>query len=338
MHGPYNPGAGHRFNPNKLLIDPYAKAIEGDVINGPELSGYNWEDPEEDLSFSETDSAHLIPKSIVIDESFDWEGDQLLQTPFHETIIYETHVKGFTKLQPNIPEEVRGTYRGLAHPAVISHLQTLGITAIELMPVHHFLAYPGHLDDKGLKNYWGYDSINFFAPYSGYSCATVPGEQVREFKEMVKALHKAGIEVILDVVYNHTGEGNHLGPTVSMRGVDNTSYYRLVDDNLRYYMDFTGCGNSLNVRHPQILKLIMDSLRYWVLEMHVDGFRFDLASALARELYDVNNLGSFFNIIHQDPVLSDVKLIAEPWDVGPGGYQVGNFPLLWSEWNGGSYR
>ncbi|WP_317619398.1 glycogen debranching protein GlgX [Laspinema olomoucense] len=334
VHGPYDPGAGHRFNPNKLLIDPYAKAIEGDVINGPELFCYNWEDPAEDLSFSETDSAHLIPKSIVIDESFDWEGDQLLRTPFHETIIYETHVKGFTQLQPNIPEEVRGTYSGLAHPAVISHLQTLGITAIELMPVHHFLAYPGHLADKGLKNYWGYDSINFFAPYSGYSSATVPGEQVQEFKEMVKALHKAGIEVILDVVYNHTGEGNHLGPTVSMRGVDNACYYRLVDDNLRYYMDFTGCGNSLNVRHPQILKLIMDSLRYWVLEMHVDGFRFDLASALARELYDVNNLGSFFNIIHQDPVLSDVKLIAEPWDVGPGGYQVGNFPLLWSEWNG----
>lgn len=337
VHGPYDPAGGHRFNPNKLLIDPYAKAIDGDVVNGSELFGYSFDDPEEDLSFNDADSAHLMPKSVVIDESFDWETDQLLRTPFHETIIYELHVKGFTKLQPNIPEELRGTYAGLAHPASIAHLQTLGITAVELMPVHHFLAYPGHLVDKGLKNYWGYDSLNFFAPYSGYSYDQTPGGQVKEFKEMVKALHKAGIEVILDVVYNHTGEGNHLGPTLSMRGVDNATYYRLVDDEPRYYMDFTGCGNSLNVRHPQILKLIMDSLRYWVLEMHVDGFRFDLASALARELYDVNNLAAFFNIVHQDPVIADVKLIAEPWDVGDGGYQVGNFPLLWSEWNG-KYR
>ncbi len=275
-----------------------------------------------------------MPKAIVIDESFDWEDDRLLRTPSHETIIYELHVKGFSKLQPNMPEELRGTYAGLAHPASISHLQMLGITAVELMPVHHYLAYPGHLADKGLKNYWGYDSINYLAPYSGYSADKTPGGQVQEFKEMVKALHKAGIEVILDVVYNHTGEGNHKGPTLSLRGIDNAAYYRLVEGDARYYMDFTGCGNSLNVRHPQVLKLIMDSLRYWVLEMHVDGFRFDLASALARELYDVDNLSAFFDIIHQDPVLADVKLIAEPWDVGTGGYQVGNFPLLWSEWNG----
>ena len=334
VYGSYDPSQGHRFNPNKLLIDPYAKAIDGDVVNGPELFGYSWDDPEEDLSFSETDSAHLMPKSVVIDESFDWEGDQLLRIPFHETIIYETHVKGFTQLQPTIPEELRGTYAGLAHPAAIAHLQTLGITSVEVMPVHHFLGFPGHLADKGLRNFWGYDSLNYFAPYSGYSADKTPGGQVREFKAMVKALHKAGIEVILDVVYNHTGEGNQLGPTLSMRGVDNAAYYRLVEDDPRYYMDFTGCGNSLNVRHPQILKLIMDSLRYWVLEMHVDGFRFDLASALARELYDVNNLAAFFTIVHQDPVIADVKLIAEPWDVGDGGYQVGNFPLLWSEWNG----
>ncbi|AFZ14864.1 isoamylase [Crinalium epipsammum PCC 9333] len=334
VHGPYDPANGHRFNPNKLLIDPYAKAIDGDVGNGSELFGYSWEDPNEDLSFSESDSAHLMPKAIVIDESFDWEYDRLLRTPSHETIIYELHVKGFSKLQHNMPEELRGTYAGLAHPASISHLQMLGITAVELMPVHHYLAYPGHLVDKGLKNYWGYDSINYLAPYSGYSADKTPGGQVQEFKKMVKTLHNAGIEVILDVVYNHTGEGNHKGPTLSLRGIDNAAYYRLVEGDCRYYMDFTGCGNSLNVRHPQVLKLIMDSLRYWVLEMHVDGFRFDLASALARELYDVDNLSAFFDIIHQDPVLADVKLIAEPWDVGTGGYQVGNFPLLWSEWNG----
>ncbi|MBW4679153.1 MAG: glycogen debranching protein GlgX [Microcoleus vaginatus WJT46-NPBG5] len=337
VHGPYDPEQGHRFNPNKLLIDPYAKAIDGDVGNGPELFGYSWEDPDEDLSFSEGDSAHLVPKSIVIDETFDWEGDKLLRIPFHESIIYEVHVKGFTQLQPNIPEELRGTYTGLAHPASVAHLQSLGITAVELMPVHHFLAYPGHLADKDLKNYWGYDSINYFAPYSGYSSDPTPGNQVREFKEMVKALHKAGIEVILDVVYNHTGEGNQKGPTLSFRGIDNACYYQLSPEDRRYYMDFTGCGNTLNVGHPQILKLIMDSLRYWVTEMHVDGFRFDLASALARELFEVDSLASFFNIIHQDPTLADVKLIAEPWDVGEGGYQVGNFPLLWCEWNG-KYR
>ncbi|MBD2094030.1 glycogen debranching protein GlgX [Trichocoleus sp. FACHB-591] len=337
VHGPYSPHEGHRFNPNKLLLDPYAKAIDGDIGNGPELFGYSWESPEADLSFSELDSAHLIPKSVVVDESFDWEGDRLLRTPWHETIIYETHVKGFTKLHPDIPEELRGTYAGMAHPAAIEHLQRLGISAVELMPVHHFLSYPGHLADKGLKNYWGYDSVNYFAPHSGYSAGGSTGQQLNEFKEMVKALHRAGIEVILDVVYNHTGEGNHLGPTLSLRGIDNSVYYRLVDDDKRYYMDFTGCGNSLHVGQPQVLKLIMDSLRYWVLEMHVDGFRFDLASALARELYEVNSLAAFFDIIHQDPVLADVKLIAEPWDIGDGGYQVGNFPVLWSEWNG-KYR
>jgi glycogen operon protein len=334
VHGPYAPDEGHRFNANKVLIDPYAKAIDGEVGNGPELFGYDWDSPDKDLSFSELDDAHLVPKAVVVDETFDWEGDQLLRTPWHETIIYETHVKGFTQLHPDIPEELRGTYAGLGHPVAIEHLQRLGITAVELMPVHHFLSRPGHLVDKGLVNYWGYDSINYFSPYSGYSASGVMGEQVAEFKEMVKALHRAGIEVILDVVYNHTGEGNHLGPTLSLRGIDNTVYYRLVDDDLRYYMDFTGCGNSLYVGHPQVLKLIMDSLRYWVLEMHVDGFRFDLASALARELYEVNSLSAFFNIIHQDPVLADVKLIAEPWDIGDGGYQVGNFPVLWSEWNG----
>lgn len=337
VHGPYAPQEGHRFNPNKLLIDPYTKAIAGEVGNGPELYGYSWESEEADLSFSDLDSAALMPKSVVVDQSFDWEDDKLLRTPWNETIIYETHVKGFTKLHPDIPEELRGTYAGMAHPAAIEHLQRLGISAVELMPVHHFLSVPGHLADKGLRNYWGYDSINYFAPHSEYSSSGTLGQQVTEFKEMVKALHRAGIEVILDVVYNHTGEGNHMGPTLSMRGIDNANYYRLVDGDPRYYMDFTGCGNSLNVRHAQVLKLIMDSLRYWVTEMHVDGFRFDLASALARELYEVDRLSAFFDIIHQDPTIADVKLIAEPWDIGTGGYQVGNFPVLWSEWNG-KYR
>ena len=337
VDGPYNPKAGHRFNRHKLLIDPYAKALEADIEFGPEIFGYCWDHPEGDFSFSELDSADHVPKAVVIDDLFDWGDDVLLQTPFHQTIIYETHVRGFTQLHPEIPEELRGTYAGLAHPAAISHLKRLGITAIELMPVHHFLAHPGHLQGLDLRNYWGYDSICYLAPYSGYSASGAQGQQVVEFKQMVKALHEAGIEVILDVVYNHTGEGNHLGPTLSLRGIDNCAYYRLVEDNLHYYMDFTGCGNSLNVRHPQVLKLIMDSLRYWVLEMHVDGFRFDLASALARELYAVDRLAAFFDIIHQDPVLADVKLIAEPWDVGEGGYQVGEFPLLWSEWNG-KYR
>jgi isoamylase len=337
VHGPWAPEQGHRFNPNKLLIDPYAKALDGEVGNGPELFAYSWEAEEEDLSFSDLDDAHLVPKSVVIDESFDWGDDTLLRTPWHETVIYEVHVKGFTQLHPDIPEELRGTYAGMAHPAAIEHLQRLGITAVELMPIHHYLSNPGHLASKGLKNYWGYDSINYLAPFSGYSATGTLGQQVSEFKEMVKALHRAGIEVILDVVYNHTGEGNHKGPTLSFRGIDNATYYRLVEDDPRYYMDYTGCGNSLNVRSPQVLKLIMDSLRYWVTHMHVDGFRFDLASALARELYEVDSLAAFFDIIHQDPDLAGVKLIAEPWDVGEGGYQVGNFPVLWSEWNG-KYR
>ena len=344
VHGPYNPREGHRFNPAKLLIDPYAKAIEGDVQYGPQIFGYlksftakGEQAIDPDLTLDETDNAALMPKCLVVDQSFDWENDRAPNIPWHETVIYETHVKGFTQLHPDIPEALRGTYAGLAHPAAIAHLQSLGITAIELLPVHHFHAYPGHLATKGLRNYWGYDSIGYFAPYAGYSASGKLGQQVNEFKQMVKALHAAGIEVILDVVYNHTGEGNHIGPTLTFRGIDNAAYYRLVEDDPRYYMDFTGCGNSLNVRHPQVLKLIMDSLRYWVLEMHVDGFRFDLASALARELYEVDSLAAFFDIIHQDPVLSGMKLIAEPWDLGEGGYQVGKFPLLWSEWNG-KYR
>jgi len=337
VHGNFFPQKGHRFNRNKLLIDPYARAITGDIGYGEESFAYPWDTEEKDLACSNTDDSHLIPKCVVVNDFFDWEGDQPLHIPWHETIIYEVHVKGFTKQHPKIPKPLRGTYAGLSHPAAIDHLKSLGITAVELLPVHHFLAYPGHLVNKGLSNYWGYDSIGYFAPYSEYSASGKVGEQVKEFKGMVKALHKAGIEVILDVVYNHTGEGNHLGPTISFRGIDNAAYYRLVDNDPRYYMDFTGCGNSLNVRHPQILKLIMDSLRYWVEQMHVDGFRFDLASTLARELYEVNSLAAFFDIIHQDPVLSNVKLIAEPWDIGEGGYQVGNFPLLWSEWNG-KYR
>ncbi|WP_218081321.1 glycogen debranching protein GlgX [Anthocerotibacter panamensis] len=334
VHGPHDPQQGYRFNANKLLIDPYAKALDAEVRHSREIFGYGWDDPAEDLSFSDLDSAPYVPKAVVIDPTFDWEGDVAPRTPWHETFIYETHVRGFTMQHSEIPEPLRGTYAGLAHPAALAHLQSLGITAVELMPVHHFLAYPGHLLERNLKNYWGYDSLVYLAPYGGYSASGVLGEQVTEFKQMVKALHRAGMEVILDVVYNHTGEGNHKGPTLSLRGIDNAAYYRLVEGDARYYMDFTGCGNSLNVRNPQVLKLIMDSLRYWVLEMHVDGFRFDLASALARELYAVDNLAAFFNIVHQDPVLADVKLIAEPWDVGEGGYQVGNFPVLWTEWNG----
>jgi isoamylase len=344
VHGPNDPENGLRFNPHKLLLDPYAHAIEGDVTYGDSIFSYDVsqaddaEEPEDlDLTFSEADSMKVIPKCVVVDTHFDWEGDTYPETPWHQTIIYETHVKGLTQQHPDVPEHQRGTYAGLAHPAIIEHFRSLGVTAVELLPVHHFHAHPGHLVDHGLRNYWGYDSLGYFAPYAGYSASGQAGEQVKEFKHMVKALHAAGIEVLLDVVYNHTGEGNHLGPTLAFRGIDNAAYYRLVDDLPRYYMDFTGCGNSLNVRHPQVLKLIMDSLRYWVTEMHVDGFRFDLASALARELYEVDSLAAFFDIIHQDPVLSTTKLIAEPWDIGEGGYQVGNFPLLWSEWNG-KYR
>ncbi|MFK8182656.1 MAG: glycogen debranching protein GlgX [Phormidesmis sp.] len=344
VEGPYDPEMGHRFNAHKLLIDPYALAVTGDISFGPELFSFpmeHFKDRDRDLKLSELDSADSMPKSVVIDSAFDWEGDRYLDIPWDRTVIYEVHVRGFTKQNPKIPAELRGTYAGMAHPEAIAHLKSLGVTAVELLPVHHYDVHPGHLVNTGLHNYWGYDSIGYFAPHSGYSASGAEGQrcgqQVREFKEMVKALHKAGIEVILDVVYNHTGEGNHLGPTFSLRGIDNAAYYRLVETSPRYYMDFTGCGNSLNVRHPQVLKLIMDSLRYWVQEMHVDGFRFDLASALARELYEVNRLSSFFDIIHQDPVLSTTKLIAEPWDLGEGGYQVGNFPLLWSEWNG-KYR
>ena len=337
VHGPYEPQNGHRFNPNKLLIDPYAQAIAGDVTSGQPTFGYCWNTEGDDLSYNEDDSAKSMPKCVVVDTSFDWQGDQRPQTAWNETVIYEAHVKGFTKQHPKVPKRLRGTYAGLAHPAAVKHLKSLGITAVELMPIHHFHAKPGYLVGKDLTNYWGYDSLNYFAPHSGYSAAGMGGEQVREFKEMVRSLHASGIEVILDVVYNHTGEGNHMGPTLSFRGVDNAAYYRLVEGNERYYMDYTGCGNSLRMSHPQVLKLIMDSLRYWVEEMHVDGFRFDLASALARELFEVGTLATFFDIIHQDPVISKVKLIAEPWDVGDGGYQVGKFPLLWSEWNG-QYR
>ncbi|MEB3290862.1 MAG: glycogen debranching protein GlgX [Leptolyngbya sp.] len=340
VHGPYDPELGHRFNAQKLLIDPYARALDGDVQIHPATFGYDMAEIAEadtDLSLSEADSADHMPKGIVIDPSFDWGDDRHPDTPWHRTVIYEAHVKGITQRHPDLPEELRGTYAGLAHPVMLDYLKSLGITALELLPVHHFHAFPGHLAGTGLRNYWGYDSLNYFAPYAGYSASGGAGQQVNEFKRMVQALHRTGIEVILDVVYNHTGEGSHLGPTLTLRGIDNAAYYRLVEDAPRYYMDFTGCGNSLNVRHPQVLKLIMDSLRYWVQEMHVDGFRFDLASALARELYEVDSLAAFFDIIHQDPILSTTKLIAEPWDIGEGGYQVGNFPLLWSEWNG-KYR
>ena len=336
VHGPYEPQAGHRFNPAKLLIDPYAKALTGVVRWSDSLFGYRMGDPGLDASYDERNSAGGMPKCIVVDQAFSWGGDRPLNIPWSQTVIYETHVKGFTVRHPDVPERLRGTYAGLSSPPIIEYLQSLGVTAIELLPVHHFIN-DKFLFDKGLTNYWGYNSIGYFAPDIRYSAFKEQGRKVYEFKTMVKTLHSAGIEVILDVVYNHTGEGNHLGPTLSFRGIDNASYYRLVPDSPQYYMDYTGCGNTLNVRHPRTLQLIMDSLRYWVLEMHVDGFRFDLASALARELHDVDRLSAFFDIIHQDPVLSQVKLIAEPWDLGEGGYQVGNFPPGWAEWNG-KYR
>ncbi|TXK28600.1 glycogen debranching protein GlgX [Pontibacter qinzhouensis] len=336
VHGPYAPAEGHRFNPNKLLIDPYAKAIAGTIEWHDSLFGYEVGNPDEDLSISKTDSAPYIPKSVVVDPNFDWEGDKSPKIPYHKTIIYETHVKGFTKQHPDIPEDIRGSYAALGHPVTIKYLQELGITAIELMPVHHFVT-DRYLMEKDLTNYWGYNTIGFFAPDVRYSSSGVLGQQVVEFKQMVKELHKAGIEVILDVVYNHTAEGNHMGPTLSFKGIDNASYYRLVEDDKRYYMDYTGTGNTMNAMLPSVLRLIMDSLRYWITEMHVDGFRFDLASTLARELHAVDRLGSFFDIIHQDPIISQVKLIAEPWDVGEGGYQVGKFPPGWAEWNG-KYR
>jgi isoamylase len=334
VRGPYQPQWGQRFNPDKLLIDPYAKAIDGDLDWDESVFGYvaggtdDFPDPR--------DSAPHVPRAVVADTLFPWGEDQLPRREWHETVIYEVHVKGFTARHPDVPEAQRGTYAGLASPAAVDHLTNLGVTAVELLPVHHFVSEHDLLK-KGLSNYWGYNSVGYFAPHAAYSSSGSRGEQVREFKAMVRTLHAAGIEVILDVVYNHTAEGNHMGPTLSFRGIDNAAYYRLVEDDPRHYMDYTGTGNTLNARHPEVLHLIMDSLRYWVTEMHVDGFRFDLASALARGFHEVDRLSAFFDLIHQDPVISSVKLIAEPWDVGEGGYQVGNFPVLWTEWNG-KYR
>ena len=335
VHGPYEPAAGHRFNPNKVLFDPYAQLVGRAPRWNDALFGYKIGDPQEDLSFDETDSAAHAPLAMVIDPAFAWGNDRPPRTEWHRTIIYELHVKGFTRLHPGVPEPVRGTYAGLASEPAIRHLTDLGVTAVELMPIHHH-AIDGALVQRGLTNYWGYNTLAYFAPDTRFASGSAP-EAVREFKTMIRSLHAAGIEVILDVVYNHTAEGNQRGPTLSFRGIDNDAYYRLDPKNPRLYEDFTGCGNTLNMRHPRTLHLIMDSLRYWVLEMHVDGFRFDLASALARELLEVDKLSAFFDTIGQDPVLSRVKLIAEPWDIGQGGYQVGNFPAGWAEWNG-KYR
>ncbi len=333
VEGPYEPEKGHRFNAHKLLLDPYAKAIAGRVEWSDSMFGYQIGHPDADLSFDEHDNAALMPKGVVIESAFSWGGVRSPSRPLHETIIYETHVRGFSKLWDTVPEELRGTYAGIGSPAAIKYFQHLGVTAIELMPVHHFID-SRHLADRGLADFWGYNSLGFFCPDSRYSSKGDRGGQLEDFKTMVCQLHAAGLEVILDVVYNHTAEGSHLGPTLSFRGIDNHSYYRLMGDNPRYYMDYTGTGNTLDVPHPRVLQLLMDSLRYWVTEMHVDGFRFDLAPSLARELHEVRKLGAFFDVIHQDPIVSQVKLIAEPWDVGEGGYQVGNFPLLWAEWNG----
>jgi len=329
VYGPYAPDQGQRFNPKKLLLDPYAKSLAGPLRWSDALFGYRVDSAQQDLVMDRRDSAPGMPKCRVVDTAFTWGDDRRLGTPWHDTIIYELHVRGFTLHHPDVPPALRGTYAGLASSAAIDHLKQLGVTAVELMPVHGFVD-DRHLVQNGLRNYWGYNSIGFFAPDARYSATG----RVSEFKTMVKTLHSAGIEVILDVVYNHTAEGNHLGPTLSFRGIDNAAYYRLTADDPRYYMDYTGCGNTLNMTHPRVLQLIMDSLRYWAVEMHVDGFRFDLASALARELHEVDRLGAFFDIINQDPVLSQVKLIAEPWDLGEGGYQVGNFPVGWTEWNG----
>jgi glycogen operon protein len=334
VHGPYEPHQGHRFNPNKLVMDPYAKVIGRTVQWDESLFGFK--PGTDDTTFDARDSASHAPLAAVIDTAFTWGTDRPLRTPWHHTLIYELHVKGFTTLNPHIPDSLRGTYLGLASEPAIRHLVSLGVTAVELMPVHHHTD-EWHLVQRDLSNYWGYNTLSFFAPDIRYAVSGSHLDAVREFKMMVRALHAAGLEVILDVVYNHTAEGTHLGPTLSLRGIDNTSYYRLLPNEPRFYQDFTGCGNTLNMRSPRVLQLIMDSLRYWVLEMHVDGFRFDLASALARELHAVDKLGAFFDIIHQDPVLSQVKLIAEPWDLGEGGYQVGNFPTKWTEWNG-KYR
>jgi isoamylase len=336
VHGPYAPASGHRCNPAKLLLDPYAKAVEGDLDGDPSLFSYPFSDTRQATTGTTPDPADSLGHtmvSVVVNPFFDWGHDRPPATPYHETVIYEAHVKGLTMRHPDVPDELRGTYAGLAHPAVIDHLTKLGVTAIELMPVHQFVTDPSLLA-KGLTNYWGYNTIGFFAPHNGYAGYGQRGEQVMEFKAMVKALHQAGIEVLLDVVYNHTAEGNHLGPTLSFRGIDNAAYYRLVDSDEAHYFDTTGTGNSLLMRSPSVLQLIMDSLRYWVEEMHVDGFRFDLAATLARQFHEVDRLSAFFDIVHQDPVISQVKLIAEPWDLGPGGYQVGGFPPLWTEWNG----
>jgi isoamylase len=335
VYGPYAPAEGLRFNPAKVVLDPYAKGIGRTTRWGDELFGYRIGDPEADLSYDDRDSAASAPLAAVVDHAFVWGDDRPPRIPWHKTIIYEAHVRGLSKLHPDVPEPIRGTYAALASEPIVRHLLDLGVTAVELMPVHHHTD-DRHLVERGLSNYWGYNTLSFLAPDLRYSVSSSPLKALREFKHMVRALHAAGIEVILDVVYNHTTEGNHLGPTLSLRGIDNPTYYRLTEGG-RYYMDFTGCGNTLNMLSPRVLQLIMDSLRYWVLDMHVDGFRFDLASTLARELHDVDKLGAFFDIIHQDPVLSQVKLIAEPWDLGQGGYQVGNFPVLWAEWNG-KYR
>ena len=333
VYGPYQPEKGLRFNASKLLLDPYSKAISGDIEWGTEMYAYEMGGEDPDLNRDHRDDSEGMPKSIVVDPAFDWEGDDLPRTPLHRSIIYEAHVKGFTKLNPNVPENIRGTYAGMGSEASINYLKELGITAIELLPIHQHVE-DQHLVEKGLKNYWGYNTISYFAPHHSYAASKPGCDVVREFKEMVKNLHRAGIEVIIDVVYNHTAEGNHLGPTLCFKGVDNPTYYRLMPDDPRFYMDFTGCGNSLNVLHPTVLRMIVDSLRYWVTEMHVDGFRFDLAATLVRGENDINKYSPFLAIIHQDPVLSQVKLIAEPWDIGMGGYLVGSFPVLWTEWNG----
>jgi isoamylase len=335
VHGPYEPDQGHRFNPAKLLLDPYAKAISGTIEPKDETFGYPIGGPQEDLVPDPRDSAGAMPKSVVVDDAFTWGDDRPPRVPWNQTLVYECHVRGMTMLRPDVPDRIRGTFLGLVHDPIVEHLRSLGVTAVELLPIHQFVSERA-LADRGLTNYWGYNSVAFFAPHARYATGTL-GQQVDEFKSMVKGLHAAGIEVILDVVYNHTGEGNHLGPTLCLRGIDNDAFYRLQPDARRFYMDFTGTGNSLNMLHPRAIQLIMDSLRYWIREMHVDGFRFDLAPVLARELYEVNRLGTFFDIIQQDPELSQVKLIAEPWDLGEGGYQVGNFPVGWAEWNG-KYR
>ena len=333
IHGPYDPEHGQRCDPSKLVLDPYAKALEGEIDWAPACYSYDFADPKKR---NQEDSAPHTMKSVVINPFFDWQDDRLPRRPYHETVIYEAHVKGMTMRHPRIPDEIRGSYAAMAHPTMIEHLTSLGVTAVELMPVHQFVN-DSTLIDRGLNNYWGYNTIGFFAPHNAYSSSGQRGQQVLEFKAMVRELHRANIEVILDVVYNHTAEGNHLGPTLAFRGIDNTSYYRLVDDDPSFYYDTTGTGNTLLMRNPHVLQLIMDSLRYWTTEMHVDGFRFDLAASLARQFHEVDRLSAFFDLVQQDPVVSQVKLIAEPWDVGPGGYQVGNFPPRWTEWNG-KYR